>query len=155
MLAYRKLKGYKYQVAELFHAAVPELLGVTLDEKWFAIRGGELMVYSGYAWDGASGPTIDTEATMEAALVHDVLYQCIRANRLPKESRAIADAILYRLLRQGQQKWAEGHSTALGRTLASVWVETRAMYYFAAVRAFGALAVKPKDLEAQDIIYTL
>ena len=41
-------------------------------------RVRRILVEDGYAWDGASGPTVDTRGSFEAALVHDVLYQCMR-----------------------------------------------------------------------------
>ena len=47
----------------------------------------EVVVKEGYAWDGASGPTFDTRASMEAALVHDVLYQCMRLGYLSTGER--------------------------------------------------------------------
>ena len=46
------------------------------DAKWRSVR--RICVERGYAWDGASGPTFDTCGAFEAALVHDVLYQCMR-----------------------------------------------------------------------------
>jgi hypothetical protein len=152
-LHYRKLAGYKYLVAVQYRAAVPELLGVEVDHPWFQIFGGELAVEPGYAWDGASGTTLDTPGTLEASLVHDVGYQCIRAALLPAERRADVDAILYRMLRRAQQAWANNQPTAFGRAAATLWIETRALYYFAAVRAFGGRAAKFLAIEPQDQIH--
>ena len=42
-----------------------------------------LYVYPGYRWDGASGPTIDSEDSMQASLFHDVVYQMLRERKLP------------------------------------------------------------------------
>ena len=41
---------------------------------------GELVIESGYCWDGPSGPAIDTDNFMDGSLVHDLLYQLLRAN---------------------------------------------------------------------------
>ena len=143
-LSYRKLKGYKYLVAEVYRCAVPELVGVTVDTSWFTIQGGELVVQPGYAWNGASGPAIDTPITMQASLVHDVGYQCVRAGFLTVAFRGTFDAILWRLMRP----------KAGASKLTAAWGETRALYYFAAVRAFGWSAAKHKDVEPQHKIFT-
>ena len=37
-----------------------------------------ICVKPGYAWDGASGPTIDTKNTVAASMIHDILYQFMR-----------------------------------------------------------------------------
>jgi hypothetical protein len=147
LLEYRKTKGYKYLVAAAYRCAVPELTGITIHNRWFSVESGEMTVQPGYAWDGASGPTIDTPATMKASLVHDVGYQCVRAGLLPAEYRGTFDSILFRMMRPAP-------SAAIGK-LARVWAETRALYYFVAVRAAGWGAVKPQDVEPQDQIYTV
>lgn len=58
---------------------------------------GVLTIEPGYAWDGPSGPAIDTPDFMGASLVHDTLYQMIRLGLLPHDWRAIADDIMHRL----------------------------------------------------------
>ena len=55
---------------------------------------GRLEVKRTYAWDGPSGPTIDTRNFMRGSLVHDALYQLIRLEVLPPESRKRADQLL-------------------------------------------------------------
>lgn len=54
-------------------------------------RSGLLWIRHGYAWDGASGPTIDTRSTMRGSLVHDALYQLIRDGLLDMDQRNDAD----------------------------------------------------------------
>jgi hypothetical protein len=152
-LHYRKITGYKYVVANQYRGAVPELLGIDVEHQWFQIRSGEMLVWPGYAWNGASGPTLDTSATIKASLVHDVGYQAIRAGLMDPEHRADVDAALYRILRRAQHSWAAGRPTATGRAAAAFWTETRALYYFAAVRAFGRSSTKPLEVEPQDQIY--
>src|SRR3990167_611055 len=61
---------------------------------------GRLTVAPGYLWDGSSGPTIDGEADPVPSLVHDVLYEAMRARKLPTSMRQVADALYYDLLRE-------------------------------------------------------
>jgi hypothetical protein len=49
---------------------------ITLDTK------GKLTIKEGYAWDGPSGPVVDTKENMRASLVHDALYQLMRQKKL-------------------------------------------------------------------------
>jgi hypothetical protein len=57
-----------------------------------------LWIVTGYAWDGASGPTIDTRSVIRASLVHDALYQLMRLGVLDRGWRATADADLARIM---------------------------------------------------------
>ena len=60
------------------------------DEK-YRIDFDKIEVLSGYKWDGPSGPVFHTMDTMEASLVHDILYDAIKKGYLPKYYRKIAD----------------------------------------------------------------
>ena len=53
-----------------------------------------------YAWDGPSGPTIDTPDAMRASLVHDGLYQALRDRRLLPKARKAADVEFLRVLKK-------------------------------------------------------
>jgi hypothetical protein len=56
---------------------------------------GVLTIKKYYAWDGPSGPTIDTRNFMRGSLVHDALYQLMRLSILDyKVHRKRADEIL-------------------------------------------------------------
>ncbi len=58
---------------------------------------GALEIRNGYAWDGPSGPTIDTRNFMRGSLVHDALYQLMREADLDKATwRKTADEELVR-----------------------------------------------------------
>jgi hypothetical protein len=58
---------------------------------------GTLEIRNGYAWDGPSGPTIDTRNFMRGSLVHDALYQLMREADLDKATwRKTADEELVR-----------------------------------------------------------
>lgn len=58
-----------------------------------------LFIRSGYAWDGASGPTIDTKDTQTASLVHDALWQLIASGHLPESFRNATNNEFYYILR--------------------------------------------------------
>lgn len=61
---------------------------------------GLLTMKKGYAWDGPSGPTIDTKTFMRGSLVHDALYQLLRNGHLPPGCREDADQELHRICRE-------------------------------------------------------
>lgn len=59
---------------------------------------GGLTIKKGYAWDGPSGPTIDTPSFMRGSLVHDALYQLMRNGFISKDKwRENADKELKRI----------------------------------------------------------
>lgn len=115
--------GWKYQLKEDYscrtgiegHAAVTKYITLELD--------GAITIKEGYAWDGPSGPTIDSKDFMRGSLVHDSLYQLIREGHLPESLRDNADRILRR------------HCEEDG-----MW-SVRAWWVYTAVRKFGKDAV--------------
>jgi hypothetical protein len=103
----RYRSGYKYQLVNdyLLRIAIrppeditTEFIGLTVD--------GMLMIRRGYAWDGPSGPTFDTKHFMRGSLVHDALYQLMRAEKIPRDEwRDEADMELKRIcLEDGMSK---------------------------------------------------
>jgi len=83
ILSYKK--GYKYQTTE---AAVWQLRSFRPDEEINTpfcgmTMEGKLNIKSRYAWDGPSGPTIDTDNFMIGSLIHDVLYELMRGEYVP------------------------------------------------------------------------
>jgi len=92
--------GYKYQLAEDYSLTV-DIHCVAIDTDFAALNSsGRLIIRSGYAWDGPSGPTFDTPTFMRGSLVHDAIYQLIRLGLLPAESRVMADRELWRICRE-------------------------------------------------------
>ena len=86
----RYRSGYKYQLADEYSVkvrVVPEQNIVTGPTNQFINldTDGALVIKGGYAWDGPSGPTIDTKNFMRGSLVHDALYQIMRLELLSKE----------------------------------------------------------------------
>jgi len=96
-LTLRKLKGYKYEVRETFVFQMA-IRGIYVDTKFFALfENGQLFAKVGYAFDGASGPAIDTDTILIPALAHDLLYQLMREGYLPRTYREYADDYLKEL----------------------------------------------------------
>jgi hypothetical protein len=58
---------------------------------------GSMLISVDYEWDGPSGPAIDTDNFMDGSLIHDVLYQMMREERLPRRKyRLKADNEMFR-----------------------------------------------------------
>jgi hypothetical protein len=125
-IVYRSLRRYKYQLLESYRLYIPWLPRLLYRGRFLAIDGGVLIVAAGYAWDGASGPTWDSGDSMRASLVHDAIYQLIRQGILPKSVRRPADGLMRRIcIEDGMWRW-------------------RALLWWAGVRGFGWMHVKPE-----------
>lgn len=93
--------GYKYQLVETYSEDVVICPEKQIETKYINLdEAGLLTIKSGYAWDGPSGPTIDTKSFMRGSLVHDALYQLMRNGLLPSSSREDADQELHRICRE-------------------------------------------------------
>ncbi len=78
--------GYKYQLAEEYQVKVSVTPKNNVKTDFIELSTeGMLVIKRGYAWDGPSGPTIDTPNFMRGSLVHDALYQLLR-NKLIGET---------------------------------------------------------------------
>jgi hypothetical protein len=141
-------EGYKYWVNRPYHIKIEihpkrniclsfktsdiygnqvEIPLVTLDTK------GNLIVYTAYVWDGASGPTWDTLNSMIGSLIHDVIYQLIRLGLIDDSYKTYADQLLHDLC-----------------TADGMW-EFRADYWQWAVKEFGTGSCRP-SAEHQEMI---
>ena len=95
--------GYKYQLAEDYSVNVGFCPFLSPDEtistNFIRLAGnGDLTIRKGYAWDGASGPAVDTRSFMRGSLVHDALYQLMRMGLLEANYyRDDADLALQRI----------------------------------------------------------
>jgi hypothetical protein len=93
-------RGYKYQLEKDFITEV-EIFGEYIISPFIELGpNGSLLIRKGYAWDGPSGPTIDTKNFMRGALVHDALYQLMREYGLNRNYRATADMIMRKFCRK-------------------------------------------------------
>ena len=127
-IKYRKIDGYKYQLMEKYTQETQILVdpGVVTGGRWVVMsKTGKLTIKKGYAWDGPSGPTIDTPNFMRGSLVHDALYQLIREKLLAQKIRKDADVLLWLICQK------DGMS------------KRRADYVYHAVRMFGGSSAKP------------
>ena len=91
---------YKFKVEENFSIELPFKIP-DFEHPYASSKDGILSVKRGYAWDGASGPIINTRDTLVASLVHNVLYQAMRLNLIKssKENRKIADKNFFEILK--------------------------------------------------------
>jgi len=70
--------GYKYQLVEEYQVKVSVLPKNDIKTDFIELSTeGMLIIKNGYAWDGPSGPTIDTPNFMRGSLVHDALYRMV------------------------------------------------------------------------------
>lgn len=130
MIRYRDLRAWKYELMETYQLYVgihPEKAIHT--ELLDLATTGFLTIHRDYAWDGPSGPAIDTKNFMRGSLVHDALYNLVRMGLLPERYRSEADKVLRRLCRE------DGMSA-----LRSAWV-------YHSVRTFGWGSTRSRDAE--------
>lgn len=120
---YRKLRRYKYQLVEDYEVEVG-IADYDIDTPHYALRpSGMLVVKKYYAWDGPSGPTIDTLNFMRGSLVHDALYQMMRSEQISFAHRDPADRLLQRICRED------------GMSRIRAWIVYQGVKWFAAKAA--------------------
>lgn len=113
-------RGYKYVVAEKFKVQTAILTFSVKDVLTELEPNGILTVNAWYAWDGNSGPCVDTISSMEASCVHDVLCDYINMGWLPQYLQPIADQEYYILCTKKGMWWRR----ARARLLAIRWYMT-------------------------------
>ncbi len=91
--------GYKYQLAEDLGIQTEIRLEKCRELPFiFLSTDGWLCIRTGYSWDGASGPIVDTPEVMCASLVHDALYELMRNGKLSaRDHRDAADRLFEKL----------------------------------------------------------
>jgi len=98
--------GYKHQLASDYVTKIGISPVPPIEAEFFSLMSdGHLLVRTGYAWDGASGPAIDTPNFMRGSLVHDVLYQMMGEGLLHISCRKQADMELRRIIREDGMAW--------------------------------------------------
>ena len=126
----RYTSGYKYQLSEDYHVYV-DIVGTDIRTDYIDLgMDGFLSIRKGYAWDGPSGPTIDTKNFMRGSLVHDALYQLMRMRKLPISDRDLTDRELRKICRE------DGMSAI------------RAWWVYRGVSLAGASAASPSNAKA-------
>ncbi len=90
--------GYKYQLVEEHQVKVSVVPADNIKTDFIELSTeGMLVIKKGYAWDGPSGPTLDTPNFMRGSLVHDALYQLLRNELIEQKWRDEADEELRRI----------------------------------------------------------
>lgn len=142
-ITYRELKKYKYELLNDYSYATGVDFGLEQNvveppsprQTYLRLdKNGHLHISRFYAWDGPSGPTIDTKNFMRGSLVHDALYQLLRRKRIDARFRKDADLLLRDICR------ADGMSAF------------RAWYVYQGVRLGGAWAARPDDRDEFAVI---
>jgi hypothetical protein len=128
MITYKKRRKYKYnlRVAHEYAANIKVRKAADLG-KLKITKDGYFTLRNGYAWDGPSGPTIDTKNFMRGSLVHDALYQLMRSAIIDQRKRA--DVILKKI------RVDAGMS------------RIRAWWVYLGVRWFGSSSARPDTLQ--------
>ncbi len=122
-------KGYKYQLAVDYTHHVGIYPAEDIETEFLSLnKSGTLMVRSGYAWDGPSGPTFDTKSFMRGSLVHDALYQLLALKLIKRNEQQTADMLLKSICKEDGMNGF------------------RAWYVYQAVRHFGAAHIQRKQL---------
>lgn len=99
-------RGYKYQLVKNYEIDTMIFPGRDIETYYINLNMmGTLTIKSGYAWDGPSGPAIDTLNFMRGSLVHDALYQLMREGILNANWRKRADEELRRICREDSMSW--------------------------------------------------
>ena len=94
--------GYKYQLSDAYSTKIPIKPKNDIDFDYVVLSSeGIIVIKKGYAWDGPSGPTIDSLNFMRGSLIHDALYQLMREQILDKHQyRKQADKLLQQMCKQ-------------------------------------------------------
>lgn len=97
---------YKYQLSRSYRCQTDLMPAKDIVTEYIHLyQSGILLIAKGYAWDGPSGPAIDTLNFMRGSLVHDAIYQLMREGHLPQSFRAQADLELKKIcLEDGMSK---------------------------------------------------
>ena len=135
-MRYRKLEGYKYDLVGQYAIFIDYGSNGIFTDYINLFPNGKLVIAKHYAWDGPSGPTIDTKNFMRGSLIHDVLYQLMREELLPRCYRKYADQLLRKIcLEDGMSKF-------------------RAWYVYHAVRLFAKQSSMPRKNPRGKIVDT-
>ena len=118
--------GFKYALAEPYNDRIPIKPAKDINTWRIKLtRDGDLTITAGYSWDGPSGPTVDTNNFMRGSLVHDALYELIRADLLDAKEKDAADRLLQQM--------------CIDDGMSSV----RAWWVYQGVARFGGSSIRP------------
>jgi putative lipase involved disintegration of autophagic bodies len=92
------------------HTRMTNIFGYSFEDDFVKLeKSGLLTVKDCFDW-GASGPTIDTESSREASLIHDAIYHLsnigIFKGKKSDKMKELADELLYKIcIENGMYKW--------------------------------------------------
>lgn len=150
--------GYKYQLWEDESLLLPDITlkdgtilgaprGFNINTQFIRLTpDGSLTGKSGYAWDGASGPTWDSDYCMRGPFFHDLGYQLMRERLLPISFRPYFDALMYVIIKVDGFKMVEGwkHIDLLQKVEKKL-VSERVYAWYQAVYNCAASAALPEN----------
>lgn len=88
-------RGYKYQTTRTYYIELHVTPFAPIELPFVRMNmQGRTFIWAGYAWNGASGPTIDTLDSMITSLVHDLGYQLIRLGLIDPSYKTYFDKLL-------------------------------------------------------------
>src|SRR3990167_876999 len=120
-------EGYVYVLAAQYDDVIPLRPPENIKTDFVVLlKNGYLAIHKGFAWDGPSGPAIDTSNFMRGSMVHDSLYSLMRAGHLPTTFKDQADVLLREIcIEDGMSR-------------------VRAWWVYAAVKTFAGRATTPE-----------
>lgn len=136
--------GYKYQLAE-DESLMTGIKGFYISTDFiFLGQDGKLTAKKGYAWDGASGPTWDSDYCMRGPLFHDCLYQLMREQQIPHSYRKKADEIMFLCIMEDGMRYANSLPIII-RDATRAFIKFRANYWYQGVRLLADSACLPQN----------
>ena len=120
-------EGWKYKTEAQYEDVIPIHPPNDIKTDFVVLlRNGYFVIRKNFAWDGASGPAIDTTNFRVGSLVHDALYSLMRSGHLPTTFKEEADVLL-------RQMCVEDGMNPV-----------RAWWVYAAVKTFAKRATTPE-----------
>jgi hypothetical protein len=142
-------EGYKYQLSRDWTINVGFGAPFDIVTKFIDFdMEGKLTIRADYAWDGASGPTFDTDSAMRGPLPHDAGYQLIRLGLLDRKIyKPQFDLLIFTLMMEDgidpvpKKNWLEEE----GRVVLNEAWTIHCKAWYDAVTVAGGSSVDPKN----------
>lgn len=123
-IQFRKLTRYKYQLTNFYTIQIDILPKEDQYSDFVDLSAaGLLYIKQYYAWDGASGPAIDTKTILRGSLVHDALYQLLSLELLDRKFKDDIDRLFQQICRED------------GMNRFRAWYVYQAVHFFGKARA--------------------
>lgn len=125
---YITTRSHEFFFPELFESFFPYLVESRLIcNGYVQLLSPSLIIQPGYAWDGPSGPAVDSLNFAFGSMGHDGGYQGMRTSELPQEARPAVDRLMRRT------------------NLESGMLRIRAWYTWLGVRMFAGSYAQPRE----------